>query len=94
MGGDSSKPKQPALTKCANGQHVKQAFECPGEDCENSPLLCEKCAYKSIETEGLLICKLCKVAENMRDEEDDSDSDDIDTSTGGVTLVSSVSYDK
>ena len=81
------------LTKCGGGEHIMKSFECNNADCEMSPIICQKCSFKSREQKGKRICKLCRAAEKMREIEDEDE--EIDTSTSNnVQLVSSVSYDK
>ena len=97
MGNNSPKAQsQPIrLEKCGGGQHIMASFECQCEDCEMSPIICNKCSYKSKEaaTKGKRFCKLCRAAEKMREIEDEDE--EIDTTTqNNVKLVSSVAYDK
>ena len=75
-----STPAQ-SVEKCGAGRHVMESFECQGPDCEMSPILCQKCSYKSKEeaTKGKRLCRLCRAAERMREIEDDEEV--IDTRT-------------
>ena len=74
---------------------MPNTFECQSEDCEMSPILCNKCSFKSreAETKGKRFCKLCRAAEKMREIE--NEEEEIDTTTANtVQLVSSVAYDR
>ena len=57
------------------------------------PLLCKNCAFKSEDDKKVLICKMCRVTEKMRNFDVEQEGVEIDT-THAIKMVASVSYDR
>ena len=65
MGTDSPTSAQ-SIKFCQGDNHLSEnKFECMSENCSIKPYLCKACAERSDIDNDKLICKLCKITEQM-----------------------------